>query len=99
MASASATTSRPQPCALDIGVRKNPNPERAPKPIIAIRQPQTRMTAGVRQGETTEDRLVSALALLPPCAVRSSLPGAIRRQAGAAAARTTRFFTLRTGFN
>src|SRR5215469_11413681 len=70
IASASANTSRPQPCVLDIGVRKNPNPERAPKPIIAIRQPQARMTAGVRQGGTTEDGCVSALALLPLGAVR-----------------------------
>ena len=52
------------------------------------------MTAGVRQGGTTGDRLVSALALLPLCAVRSSIPGSIRRQAGAAAARTTGFSTI-----
>src|SRR5215470_8225359 len=79
IASASANTSRPQPCALDIGVRKNPNPERAPKPMSAIRQPQARMTAGVRQdagGRTTEGRrMLSASLPSPRWAVRSSIRG------------------------
>ena len=49
IASASANTSRPQPLAAVIGVRKNPKVERGPKLIRPIRQPQTRMTSGVRQ--------------------------------------------------
>ena len=48
-AKASANTSRPQPFAADIGVRKKPKAERGPKPISEIRQPHTMMTAGVRQ--------------------------------------------------
>src|SRR5262249_48302513 len=100
IASASANTSRPQPCALDIGVRKNPNPERAPKPIIAIRQPQARMTAGERQdagGRTPEERRDRAPPPShPPPAVRRALlhPGAVRRRAGMGAARPTGFSTL-----
>src|SRR5438105_4329182 len=49
IAKASAKTSRPHPCALDIGVRKKPKEERGPKVKMAIRQPHTRTTAGVRQ--------------------------------------------------
>ena len=42
-------TSRPQWCSCDSGVRKKPSEERGPKAIIAIRQPQTTTTMGVRQ--------------------------------------------------
>src|SRR5262249_46026840 len=49
IATDSAKTSRPQPLSLDIGVRKKPSAERGPKPMSEIRQPQTRITAGVRQ--------------------------------------------------
>src|SRR5215510_8159691 len=49
MASARAKTSRPHPCADDIGVRNRPSAERGPKPNVLIRQPHTRITAGVRQ--------------------------------------------------
>src|SRR4051795_9842560 len=55
IASASANTSRPQPNVLDIGVRKNARPERGPKPSTPIRQPHTRMTAGVRQDFVCQD--------------------------------------------
>src|SRR4051794_31603161 len=48
-AKASANTSRPQPFADDIGVRKKPIDERGPNPINAIRHPHTMITAGVRQ--------------------------------------------------
>jgi hypothetical protein len=48
-AKASAKTSRPQPFAADIGVRKKPKAERGPNPISEIRQPHRMMTAGVRQ--------------------------------------------------
>ena len=48
-ANASANTSRPHPWVDDSGVRKKPSEERGPKLISAIRQPQTTMTAGVRQ--------------------------------------------------
>src|SRR5258705_8970476 len=47
-AKASANTSRPQPFAADIGVRKKPKAERGPKPISEMRQPHRMMTAGVR---------------------------------------------------
>src|SRR5215475_397981 len=49
MASARAKTSRPHPCADDIGVRNRPSAERGPKPNVLIRQPHTKMTIGVRQ--------------------------------------------------
>src|SRR5690606_13460155 len=49
IARAKANASRPQPWATDIGSRKKPKVERTPKPIRAIRQPQTMMTVGVRQ--------------------------------------------------
>ncbi len=49
IASAIAKTSRPQLYSIDIGVRKKPSEERGPKLIMAIRQPQTTTTAGVRQ--------------------------------------------------
>src|SRR5215831_14177551 len=49
IARANANTSRPQPCALDIGERKNPNAERGPKPSRLIKQPHIRMTIGVRR--------------------------------------------------
>src|SRR5256885_3346044 len=48
-AKASANTSRPQPFAWDMGVRKKPNAERGPKPSSEIRQPQRMITSGVRQ--------------------------------------------------
>ena len=51
-AKASAKTSRPQPFAADMGVRKKPKAERGPKPISEIRQPHTMMTAGVRQSSS-----------------------------------------------
>ena len=78
IASASANTSRPQPCALDIGVRKKPSPERGPKPRTPIRQPQTRMTAGVRQdagrrpAEDPEPALAASL-LLASCTAPSAV--------------------------
>src|SRR5712691_12776488 len=49
IATDSAKISRLQPFAFDNGVRNKPNDERGPKPIIEIRQPQTTITAGVRQ--------------------------------------------------
>src|SRR3569623_2064106 len=49
MARAKAKTSRPQLCNWDIGVRKKPSEERGPNPSSAITQPQTMMSAGVRQ--------------------------------------------------
>src|SRR5690606_23995229 len=56
IARAKANASRPQPWATDIGSRKKPKVERTPKPIRAIRQPQTTMTVGVRQdGPETRD--------------------------------------------
>jgi hypothetical protein len=48
-AKASANTSRPQPFACDIGVRKKPKVDRGPNPSREIRQPQTMITSGVRQ--------------------------------------------------
>ena len=56
-AKASANTSRPQPFAADIGVRKKPKAERGPKPISEMRQPHRMMTAGVRH---VRDRAVAA---------------------------------------
>src|SRR5262249_32880941 len=49
MASASENTSRPQPFSWDMGVRKNPSAERGPNESVAIRQPHTMITPGVRQ--------------------------------------------------
>ncbi len=49
IASASENTSRLQPLAADIGVRNRPSAARGPKPMAPIRQPQTRITIGVRQ--------------------------------------------------
>src|SRR6478735_8417122 len=77
IASASANTSRPQPNVLDIGVRKNAKPERGPKPSTPIRQPHTRMTAGVRQDLVCEDtvradagsRATDEEALLSSCTI------------------------------
>src|SRR3954467_13909633 len=72
IASASANTSRPQPNVLDLGVRKNARPERGPKPSTPIRQPHTRMTAGVRQDFVREDvgsRTTDEEALLSSCTV------------------------------
>src|ERR1044072_1419408 len=48
-AKASANTSRPQPFACDIGVRKKPKVERGPNPSNEIKQPQRMTTSGVRQ--------------------------------------------------
>src|SRR5262245_13361584 len=39
-ASANANTSRPQPLACDIGVKKNPSAERGPNDSTETRQPQ-----------------------------------------------------------
>src|SRR5258708_14964685 len=61
IAKASANTSRPQPWALDIGVRKKPNEERGPKVKMAIRQPQTRTTAGGRQVVCKDGRVFAGL--------------------------------------
>lgn len=47
---ASAKTSRLQPLALVMGVRKKPMVERGPKVRIAIRQPQTMTTAAGTAG-------------------------------------------------
>ena len=47
-ASAKANTSRPQWLALDMGVRKKPCVERGPYAMIAMRQPNPTITAGVR---------------------------------------------------
>jgi hypothetical protein len=49
IARARENTSRPQPCAVEIGISKNASPKRAPKPITAIRQPHRTMTTGLRQ--------------------------------------------------
>ena len=49
IASATEKTSRPQWCSCDSGVRKKPSEERGPKLTMAIRQPQTTTTKGVRQ--------------------------------------------------
>src|SRR3954452_23441090 len=51
-ASANPNTSRPQPFACDCGVRKKPRLARGPKLIREIRQPQSTMTAGMRQSRT-----------------------------------------------
>src|SRR5215472_11843991 len=48
-ASARPNTSRPQPLACDMGVRKKPSVARGPKLIMETRQPHTTITAGVRQ--------------------------------------------------
>ena len=49
IAIANENTSRPQPWVTDSGVRNWPSAERGPKASIAITQPQTIRTAGVRQ--------------------------------------------------
>src|SRR5438046_9524284 len=49
IASAKPNTSRSQPLACDIGVRKNPRLARGPKLKNEITQPHTTITAGVRQ--------------------------------------------------
>src|SRR5437660_941500 len=48
IASASPNTSRLQPLACDIGVRKNPSVARGPKLIMETRQPHSTITTGVR---------------------------------------------------
>src|SRR5262249_60079852 len=48
IASARPNTSRPQPLACDMGVRKKPSVARGPKLIIETRQPHKTITAGVR---------------------------------------------------
>src|SRR5262244_668357 len=48
IASARPNTSRPQPLACDMGVRKKPSVARGPKLIIETRQPHTTITTGVR---------------------------------------------------
>src|SRR5262245_58885659 len=47
-ASENAKTSRPQPLACDIGVRKNPSAERGPNDTTEIRQPQIATSATLR---------------------------------------------------
>src|SRR5262249_35095206 len=49
IAIAKPKTSRPHSFACDCGVRNNPSVERVPKFIIAISDPASRMTTGVRQ--------------------------------------------------
>jgi len=49
IASARPNTSRPQPLACDMGVRKKPSVARGPKLIMETRQPHTTITTGVRQ--------------------------------------------------
>ena len=49
IAMAKANRSRPQPFNDSIGVMKKPRVERGPNAVTAARQPQMRMTAGVRQ--------------------------------------------------
>src|SRR5215475_14597027 len=49
MAIARPNTSRSQPLACDIGVRKKPSVARGPKLRSEIRQPHSTITAGVRQ--------------------------------------------------
>src|SRR6267154_6344619 len=41
--------SRPQPLAAESGVRKKPSAERGPKASMAIRQPPSTITTGLRQ--------------------------------------------------
>ena len=73
MANAIENTSRPQWLVCDSGVRKKPSEERGPKLIIAIRQPQTTTTTGVRQpnaiAETVADfaciRMIRNIAQAP----------------------------------
>src|SRR5262245_5919588 len=48
MASASPNTSRSQPFACDCGVRNRPKVARGPKLIIAMSEPHSTITAGVR---------------------------------------------------
>src|SRR5262249_46793028 len=50
-ASASENTSRPQPFAVDIGVRKKPSAERGPKLTSEMRQPHSTIRAGTRQAD------------------------------------------------
>src|SRR5579872_4117665 len=59
MAIASAKTSRPQPLAAESGVRKKPSAERGPNASMAMRQPPSTITRGLRQ---------SALAATDCCA-------------------------------
>ena len=49
IASANPNTSRSQPLAWDIGVRKKPSDARGPKLNNEIIQPHATITAGVRQ--------------------------------------------------
>src|SRR5262249_20050169 len=81
IAKASAKTSRPQPCALDIGVRKKPKEERGPKVRMAIRQPQTRMTVGVRQVVREVGNVFASMDDVPRRCHRALLlkTGAVRR--------------------
>src|SRR5215470_1428142 len=58
-ASEKAKTSRPQPLACDIGVRKNPSAERGPNDTIEIRQPQIATSATLRA--VTAGRIRSAM--------------------------------------
>ena len=62
MASASEKTSRLQLLAADIGVRNRPSAARGPKPMAPIRQPQMRITMGVRQAATSPVSSPSSIA-------------------------------------
>ncbi len=52
MAKADENTSRPQPLANEIGVRNWPAAERGPKVSRPIKQPQSTISAGVRQASS-----------------------------------------------
>ena len=69
-AKASANTSRLQPFACDIGVRKKPKVERGPNPSSEIRQPQRMMTSGVRQPIA---RAAAAICVIGKSGVQSSV--------------------------
>src|SRR5882672_12698607 len=84
IATASENTSRPQPSSWVIGWRKKPNTERGPKPRIAIRQPQTTITAGARQPIDDGGAEVVVIVPLPPAktgAPLSPLSGETPRRA------------------
>src|SRR6185503_6441245 len=80
----SANTSRPKPSSWLIGWRKNPKVERGPKVKIEIRQPHTRMTAGVRQPRLGCGAGV-AVAIVPPYAPAAD----VRRRRARPAARAS----------
>ena len=76
-------TSRPQPFACDCGVRKKPSVERGPKLIMAMRQPHSTITAGVRQPiadkwELDGSEIVMTYLRVPEKRPRSERIGAMR---------------------